>query len=597
MLPPPMLWTFPRRWMVFLMLAVGAAGCTHSTGSTASPQSRPVEQPVQTPDQTFAAFSQRYLDGYFQRSSESATINGDHRYDGRWSEFSVEGEAEYRRFLEDTLAELGRIPRASLSTDNQVDAEILENELRFGIFALTELRSSELEPVSYTQTIGAGLDPFVTRNFGTRESRMASLISRLEGIPAIVAVARQRLGRPARVQTETALQQTAGLIGLTENQLPSQFRDVPGLAPAAGRAASALHELQSFLKTDLLPRSDGPFRLGREKFKTKLGFVLSESVDIDALAASARQLLTRTQEEMVETAKQVWAQERMGKLPPLDTPGQKRAFVRRVLDALAKERPTSSSILQDSKVWLEKATAFVREKNLVRVPDEPVAVIEMPEYRRGVSVAYCDSSGPLEPRPETFFAISPPPADWPPKRVESFFREYNQSMLADLAVHEAMPGHYLQLMHNNQFPSKLRAVLESGPFIEGWAVYSEWLMAEEGFGGPKVKLQRQKMVLRMAANALLDHDIHAGAMEEKEALSLMMGDSFQEEGEAVGKWRRARLTSAQLTTYFFGFSEMVKLRQASQVKPGFSERAYHDRLLSWGSPGMKFVRRLMSGPN
>jgi len=583
--------------MVFLTLAMGAAGCTHSTGSAASGQSRPVEQPVQTPDQTFAAFSQRYLEGYFQRSPESATISGDHRYDGRWSDFSVEGEAEYRRFLEDTLAELGRIPRASLSADNQVDAEILENELRFGIFALTELRSSELEPVSYTQTIGAGLDPFVTRNFGTRESRVASLISRLDGIPAIVAVARQRLGRPARVQTETALQQTAGLIGLTENQLPSQFRDVPDLAPAAGRAAAALHELQSFLKTDLLPRSDGAFRLGRERFKTKLGFVLSEPVDIDALAASARQLLTRTQEEMVETAKQVWAQERMGKLPRLDTPERKRAFVRRVLDALAKDRPTSRSILQDSKVWLEKATAFVREQNLVRVPDEPLAVIEMPEYRRGVSVAYCDSSGPLEPKPETFFAISPPPADWPPKRVESFFREYNQSMLADLTVHEAMPGHYLQLMHNNQFPSKLRAVLGSGPFVEGWAVYSEWLMAEKGFGGPKVKLQRQKMVLRMAANALLDHDIHAGAMEEKEALSLMMRDAFQEEGEAVGKWRRARLTSAQLTTYFFGFSEMVKLRQASQVKPGFSERTYHDRLLSWGSPGMKFVRRLMSGPN
>ena len=548
-----------------------------------------------TPDQAFAALSQRYLDGYFQRSPEDATINGDHRFDGRWSDSSVAGEAEYRSFLEDTLAQLSRIPHDALSTDNQVDAEILENQLRSGLFALTELRTAELEPVSYTQTIGAGLDPFITRTFGTQESRMASLVSRLEGVPALVAVAKQRLGRPARVQTETALQQNAGLIALTERELPSQFKDAPGLAPAAGRAAAALRDFQGFLKEELLPRSDGSFRLGAGKFRTKLAFALSEEVDIDALATSAHRVLVRTQEEMVETAKQVWAQDRMGKLPRLDTTEQRRAFVRRVLDALARDRPTSSSILQDSKTWLEKATAFVREKDLVRVPDEPVAVIEMPEYRRGVAVAYCDSSGPLEPRPETFFAISPPPADWPPKRVESFFREYNQSMLADLTVHEAMPGHYLQLMHNNQFPSKLRAVLSSGPFVEGWAVYSEWLMAEKGFGGPKVKLQRQKMVLRMAANAVLDHGIHAGTMEEKEALALMMGDAFQEEGEAVGKWRRARLTSAQLTTYFFGFTEMYKLRQASQAKPGFSERAYHDRLLSWGSPGMKFVRRLMGG--
>ncbi|HZX43684.1 MAG TPA: DUF885 domain-containing protein, partial [Myxococcaceae bacterium] len=549
-----------------------------------------MREPLPSPDPAFAALSQHFLDGYFQHSPEEATIDGEHRYDGRWSDFSVEGEADYRRFLEDTLAQLGRIPRGSLGTDNQVDAEILENQLRYELFALTELRSTELRPVSYTQNIGAGLDPFVNRNFGTPESRMASLISRLDGIPAIVAVAKKRLGHPARVQTETALQQNAGLIALTEHDLPSRFSDAPGLTAAAGRAAAALHDLQGFLETELLPRSDGSFRLGREKFRTKLGFLLSEDVDVDALATSARQLLDRTQEEMVDTAKQVWAQERMGKLHALGTAEQKRAFVRRVLDVLAKDRSNSASILRDSKVWLEKATAFVREKNLVRVPDEPVAVIEMPEYRRGVAVAYCDSSGPLEPKPETFFTISPPPADWPPKRVESFFREYNQSMLADLTVHEAMPGHYLQLMHNNQFPSKLRAVLASGPFVEGWAVYSEWLMAEKGFGGPRVKLQRQKMVLRMAANALLDHGVHAGTMEEKEALALMMADAFQEEGEAVGKWRRARLTSAQLTTYFFGFTEMYKLRQASQAKPGFSERAYHDRLLSCGSPGMKFVR-------
>jgi uncharacterized protein (DUF885 family) len=169
-------------------------------------------------------------------------------------------------------------------------------------------------------------------------------------------------------------------------------------------------------------------------------------------------------------------------------------------------------------------------------------------------------------------------------------------MLADLSIHEAMPGHYLQLMHNNQFKSKLRAVFGSGPFIEGWAVYAEWLMAEHGFGGPKVKLQRQKMMLRSAANAVLDHDIHAGDMDEKAALALMKNEAFQEDGEAVGKWKRARLSSAQLTTYYFGFSELLKLRKAAEGQPGFSERAYHDRLLSYGSPAMKYIRRLMTKP-
>ncbi len=157
-----------------------------------------------------------------------------------------------------------------------------------------------------------------------------------------------------------------------------------------------------------------------------------------------------------------------------------------------------------------------------------------------------------------------------------------------------MPGHYLQLMHNNPFTSKLRAVFASGPFVEGWAVYAEWMMAEHGFGGPRVKLQRQKMMLRTCANAILDHDIHAGTMDEQAALALMKNEAFQEDGEAVGKWKRARLSSAQLTTYFFGFTELLKLRRAVESQPGFSERAYHDRLLSWGSPPMKYVRQLVT---
>jgi len=137
-------------------------------------------------------------------------------------------------------------------------------------------------------------------------------------------------------------------------------------------------------------------------------------------------------------------------------------------------------------------------------------------------------------------------------------------------------------------------VYYSGPFVEGWAVYAEWLMAEHGFGGPKVKLQRQKMVLRLAANAILDHDIHAGTMDEAAALALMKGEAFQEDGEAVGKWKRARLSSAQLTTYFFGFTELYKLRRSVEKLPGFTERGYHDRLLSWGSPPMKYVRQLVA---
>ncbi|MFO0763205.1 MAG: DUF885 domain-containing protein, partial [Byssovorax sp.] len=350
----------------------------------------------------------------------------------------------------------------------------------------------------------------------------------------------------------------------------------------------------TFFEKDLLARSDGDFRLGRARFEKKLRFELQDPVDIDAVAQGARDLLKKTQEEMVETSKELWpALFGKDRMPPSGTPAEKKALIKKVLDKVAEDHPDNATIVAEAKRLLDDATKFTRDHDLVRVPTEPCSVIEMPEYRRGVAVAYCDSSGPLESKQETFYAISPTPKDWDAKRASSFYREYNRAMLVELTIHEAMPGHYLQLMHNNTFHSKIRAVFGSGAFVEGWAVYTEWLMAKYGFGGPKVRLQRQKMVLRLAANAVLDHDIHAGTMDEKGALDLMMNEAFQEEGEAVGKWKRARLSSAQLTTYYYGFSEMMKLRHAFEGTPGFKERTYHDRLLSYGSPSLRALRELM----
>ena len=263
-----------------------------------------------------------------------------------------------------------------------------------------------------------------------------------------------------------------------------------------------------------------------------------------------------------------------------------------MLDRIAEDRPDNATIVDEARRTLADATRFVRDRDLVRLPEEPCDVIEMPEYRRGVAIAYCDASGPLEKKQETFYAIAPTPKGWTKQRVTSFYREYNRSMLVELTVHEAMPGHFLQIMHSNRFDSDVRAVFSSCPFVEGWAVYAEWLMAKHGFGGPKVRLMRQKMVLRLSCNAILDHGVHAGTLDEKEALSLMTQDGFQEEGEAVGKWKRARLTSAQLTTYYYGFTEMLALRRAAEAAPGFRERDFHDRVLSHGSPAMRHLREL-----
>jgi uncharacterized protein (DUF885 family) len=245
----------------------------------------------------------------------------------------------------------------------------------------------------------------------------------------------------------------------------------------------------------------------------------------------------------------------------------------------------------------EEATAFVREHDLVTVPDTPVKIILMPEFQRGVAVAYCDSPGPLDKHLDTFYAVSPIPDDWSDTQVDSFLREYNTRSIHELSIHEAMPGHFLQIAHSNKYPSTLRAVLGSGPFIEGWAMYGEKVMADAGYmdNDPLMQLINRKWNLRAMANALLDQAIHVDGMSRDEAMELMTVTTFQQEREAAGKWVRAQLTSAQLPTYYVGYSEHLDLRREMEKREGdaFNLKTYHDTVLSFGSPPVRFVRQLM----
>ena len=259
-----------------------------------------------------------------------------------------------------------------------------------------------------------------------------------------------------------------------------------------------------------------------------------------------------------------------------------------MLDKLAEQHPDDDTIVGYAQKIVGEATDFVRQHDLVTVPDKPLKVIVMPEFKRGQGIAYCDSPGPLEKNGETFFACEPTPKDWTKERKESFYREYNNYMVRDLTVHEAMPGHYLQLAHANEFraPTLVRAIFQSGTFIEGWAVYTEQMMAEAGYGGQEVKMQQLKMRLRVIVNAMIDQGIHTANMSEQDALNLMMKEGFQQEGEAVAKWKRARLGSTQLSTYFVGVTEHLDLRERAKAKAGaaFDLKKYNDSVLSFGSP-------------
>lgn len=548
-------------------------------------------------DDRFVALAGSYIEEFLERYPEYATALGDHRYDGRLNDYTAAGVAAGLDWNKRYLEGLAAIDPARLGATNAIDYEILRNHVEYSVWSSEVLREHEWNPMRYG--VGDALYSLLAREFAPLEERLQSLHQRLKGIPAVLSAARENLADPPRIHTETAIRQNDGAISLVSKSLDEFLAMAPGkeeeLAQAREAAIQALQEHGRWMREELLPRSTRSFRIGEEKYRAKLSYTLHSDLSMEEILERALQRLAELREELYRTALPLYREHRPDASG--DALADRPAVIRAVLDMLADSHSTDSSIVEDAKQDLAEVTEFTRESKIVSVPDEPLQIIVMPEFRRGVSTAYCDSPGPLEENGETFYAISPTPQDWTPERKLSFYREYNDFMLQDLTVHEAIPGHYLQLAHSNrlQAPTMVRSIFSSGTFIEGWAVYAEQVMVERGFGGARFKMQQLKMLTRAVINAVLDQKIHAGSMTEQEAMDMMMGQGFQEEGEAAGKWIRAQLTSAQLSTYFVGITEHNDMRAAWIERNGPIQdwQAYHDKLLSFGSPPVRFVRGLL----
>jgi uncharacterized protein (DUF885 family) len=549
-------------------------------------------------DQKFEALAQKFLAEYLELNPEAATQLGEHKYDDRLGDYSIAGIQRQRAFYQEYLKAVDAIKVKDLSKENSVDYRIFRTQLEGNLFSIDTLREYEWNPLNYN--VAGSIYALVAREFAPLSERLTSVKGRLERLPDVCLQAKKNLKNPPRVHTETAILQNKGNLSLIRDDLQEFIAQAPetkaALAPAQAKAIAALEDYGNWLEKDLLPRSNGDFRIGDAKFRQKLRYSLESDLTKEEILLHAESDLKSTQETMFEVALPLYK-----KYFPDDTAtahlADRKLVIKAVLGKLADQHPTNDTIVDLARQDLQETTEFVRVHNLVTLPDEPVKAIVMPEYARGVAVAYCDAPGPLEKKGQTFFDIAPTPKDWTPQRVNSFFREYNNYMVQELTIHEAMPGHYLQLAHSNKFkaPTQLRAVFQSGPFIEGWAVYAEQLMAEEGYGGPEVHMQQLKMRLRLIINAIIDQKIHTAGMTEKEAIDVMMNEGFQEEGEAAGKWRRAEMLSTQLSTYYVGNLEVNEIRRAyeSKMRGRVDRKQMHDQMLSYGSPAPKYVKELM----
>lgn len=581
---------------ILLALAIGVAAV--SSPSIAAPSNAAATNE----DARFTAFGERIVDEFLKLDPVSATQLGDHRYDALLPDVSAKGRAARRAFAEQALAQLAKFDAHKLSREHQVDAILLRDQLNYIIFSVDRLQDWAWDPLTYSA--GNAFFTLTSREFAPLPVRLRSAIGRMEALPTFLQQARESLN-PARVpliHAQTAAKQNPGLNDLIDgivaqkSALPAA--DQTRLVKAAATAKAAVADYQEWLDKQLVPNAKGNERLGAALYDEKLRLALNSSLSRQKIRTRAEAEIRDLRSKMyVVAAGMLKGHAGAPSAPANPTPEQQQAVIEAGLAIVAADVPPKDQMIPFAQQALGKAISFAKAKKIVSFPTASFNVIEMPEYARGFSAAYADMPGPLEKDQRGFFDVMPIPTDWTAEQSASFLREYNKWTLHELALHEGVPGHLLQLAHSNQYKSRLRAFLQSGSMIEGWACYGQDVMADAGFlnRDPRYLLAHYKFQMRVPVNAILDQDFHVNGLTRDQAMQMMTKTAFQEEREAAGKWVRMQLSSAQLPTYFVGYSEWWDFRKAAEKRPGFNLEKFHDAALSHGSPPVRLIRELTFG--
>lgn len=545
----------------------------------------------------FDALAEEVLTSRVEANPVLASHLGKHDRDHEFPDLSSAREREElartRSLRERLIPFLGN---SGLDRERAVDAAILAARLDQEIWESENLHTLDWDPLAWTGVVSYGLDILVSRDFAPEAVRMESFLGRLRGLPELLAQARERL-RPASLpHLEVALGQLQGFPGLL-----GHFRDHPdaprGMGAAVEAAEEALGAYRDFLEGFRDQADPEGWRLGPERYRQALVHTLDSAESPEELLEAARAEILEAQTQLLRAARRF-----LGESPGEDPDGalddSQRATIRRALEGLGERRATPETLVQSCREAVERCRELVQEADLLPpLPGDELRVELWPEHGRGVAVACLSAPGPFEgPEAQSSFYISPPPEDWSEEKTLSFLREYNLAQILVLAAHEAIPGHFAQLCFGRRHPSRVRSIFSSGTYCEGWAVYCERMMLEQGLGrgDPGVELATWKMRLRGAWNRVLDHWMHTGERSPEDCLRHLLEDGFQERGEAEGKLVRAKVTSCQLSTYFTGVHEVeAVVADWRRAHPGAPIRDLHQALLEHGSVPPRHLRSLM----
>lgn len=542
------------------------------------------------------------LEASFREQPLLATGLGDHRFDDQLDDIAPQARAGWltrtRRALEDLPR---RVQYQQLSRDGQVDYEILRQSLENDIWDTENFQPFAQDPRTYGRYLSDSVYLLLAQSTLPRETNVANCLARMAQFPRIVAEAKHSLAHPPLPILETAIRQNRGAIEFYQRDLfefAGETSQRERLKTAAAATVALLEDYQQFLEGPLRARATGEWRIGKTKFAQKFARETGVGITAEQNQAEAQAEFTRVRGELYAVARQLWHPYYPSRpLPPDDAAGEQETVLQ-VIRAVDQEHGEAANLVADARASVDHIKSFIRERGYLPLPEpDHCEIIEMPAFRRGNSLAYLDSAPPLDPHAKSFYAISPPPADWTPAQVGSFLEEYNRHMLQILTIHEAYPGHYVQLAYANQQPSLIRRVLSSGSYVEGWAVYGEITMLNEGYGDGdlRLRLMQLKFYLRAVANSLLDYRMHCTHLSDEAAMRFLVDEAYQSEGEAKLKVIRAKQSSVQLSTYFVGRMAHYRLHQelAREMGDRFDLSRYHAAVLSVGSVPPKYLPELV----
>ncbi|MCL1095957.1 DUF885 domain-containing protein [Shewanella kaireitica] len=573
------------------------------TGLTACQSQTTVEaSSIELSEQSlnFQAFSQQFIDDLWVESPTWALYSGFHKYDGVLKVPNEQARQATLSFVNKQSALLASFDTASLPASLLTDYRLIENligEMRWNI---ETFKSWQWNPSSYN--VSGGFAQIINEDFAPLDERLISVLSRMENVPAYYAAARENISNPTLEHTQLAIMQNEGAFSVFNNDLLDKViaSNLSNAQKALfvtrfNKVTIAINEHIDWLKaleTKLNKEGARSFRIGEELYEQKFAFDIQAGMSGKALYKKALADKTRVQAEMSKITEKLWPTY-FNTAMPTDS----KVAIKQLIDKLSAKHVKRDDFVDEVRAQIPELIAFVNEKQLVTLdPNKPLVVRETPAYMRGYAGASISAPGPYEKSGNTYYNVTPLDG-MSEESAESYLREYNHWILQVLNIHEAIPGHYTQLVYSNESPSLIKSLFGNGAMVEGWAVYTERMMLEEGYGDfePEMWLMYYKWNLRVICNTILDYSIQVNGMTEDQALDLMMNEAFQQQAEAQGKWRRATLSQVQLTSYYSGYREIYDFREEYKALKGedFDLKAFHEEFLSYGSAPVKYIRELM----